>query len=277
MRKKLVFLLSAIVLASFFVYAYTEEDEERPKLFSPFMFAQPTQLPEDAPSVNWQGERLEYTIRWGLISVGTADLSVNDVVSIEGKTAYHILSTATSGSVIDAFFKVRDINESWIDVYNFNSIGYAKQIREGSYKADEWVMFNTENKTFAGQEQKNDNPPKFSTGEIPGPVQDILSSLYYIRKSDLKVGQDIVFDVNTTENWPLVVKVVKKETIAVPAGRFECFLVEPKLREEGVFVQKGKRVRVWVTADERKIPVLMKAEVFIGDVAARLLRIDNAN
>ncbi|MBI1979160.1 MAG: DUF3108 domain-containing protein, partial [Elusimicrobia bacterium] len=54
------------------------------------------------------------------------------------------------------------------------------------------------------------------------------------------------------------------------AGKFDCFLVEPFIRERGLFIQKGKKLKVWLTADEKKIPVKMRAEVFIGHVSAEL-------
>ncbi|MBI4667829.1 MAG: DUF3108 domain-containing protein [Elusimicrobia bacterium] len=56
----------------------------------------------------------------------------------------------------------------------------------------------------------------------------------------------------------------------MPAGEFHCLVVEPSLRGEGIFIQKGKSMQIWLTDDSRKIPVLVKAEVFIGSVRAEL-------
>jgi len=71
--------------------------------------------------------------------------------------------------------------------------------------------------------------------------------------------------------YPLMVKVKKRQTIKVKAGRFDCFLVEPQLRKPGIFISKGKKLEVWLTADERRMPVLMRSEVFIGHVSAELV------
>ena len=100
----------------------------------------------------------------------------------------------------------------------------------------------------------------------------MLTSLYYVRSQDLKVGQDLVFDiVNRAKQYPLLVKVLKKEKVKTAAGTFNTILVEPQIRGEGIFVSKGKNLKVWLTDDEYKMPVKMKVEVFIGSVSAELL------
>jgi len=56
----------------------------------------------------------------------------------------------------------------------------------------------------------------------------------------------------------------------VPAGEFECFVVEPVLRiGTGIFQAKG-RLLVWLTADSKKVPVLMRSQIVVGSVEARL-------
>ena len=100
----------------------------------------------------------------------------------------------------------------------------------------------------------------------------MLSALYYVRAQELSVGKDIVFDIiNREKQYPLVVKVLKKEKVKTSAGKFDCILVEPQLRGEGIFVAKGKSLKVWLTDDAYKMPVKMSAEVFIGSVSAELL------
>ncbi|MFH1620348.1 MAG: DUF3108 domain-containing protein [bacterium] len=246
--------------------------EDASPMPNPLSLAPEVVLDSSAPPVPWKGETLEYEISWGFIKVGTSDMSAKQTVMVSSRPCYHIVSTAKSGSVIDTFYKVRDLNESWMDAFSFISMGYSKNIREGGYRRREWVVFDQENRVFRAESVGKSGTPSFKEGPLPGPVHDMLSSLYFVRSRPLEVGRDIIMDVNSTKNWPLVVKVIKKEKVKTPAGKFECFLLEPKLREEGIFVAKGKRLRVWLTADEDMIPVQMKAEVFIGHVSAELVR-----
>jgi hypothetical protein len=102
-------------------------------------------------------------------------------------------------------------------------------------------------------------------------VQDAFSSLYYVRTQELIPEQDILVDNHTSKkNFPLKLKVLKKEKVKVPAGEFDCVVVEPVMRAEGIFKAKG-RIWVWLTDDQYKMPVLMKTEVFfLGSISAQL-------
>ena len=80
-------------------------------------------------------------------------------------------------------------------------------------------------------------------------------------------------EVNTKKNWRITIKTGKVEKIETPYGKRKCIQVEPMAGEESLFVAKaGHRMLVWVTQDELKLPMVLKAEIFIGSVTARLVR-----
>ncbi len=62
---------------------------------------------------------------------------------------------------------------------------------------------------------------------------------------------------------------LEKETISVTAGTFECYVVEPLLKSVGVFKHEGQ-LKVWLTVDRLRLPVLMKSKVLVGSIAAEL-------
>jgi hypothetical protein len=223
--------------------------------------------------VPWYPESLEYEIKWGLFVVGASSLSVSEVVDFSGRPAFRIVSRANSNRFCDGFYKVRDVNESFVDAGGaLRSLGYSKKLREGNFFRDEWVVFDYERARWYSERAGRDGSVSASTGTLPGPVMDVLSSIYFLRPMDLRVGDEVVLDVNERANWPLVVKVVRHERITVPAGTFSTILVEPALRKEGIFIQKGKRLQVWLTDDPAHVPVLMRVEVFFGHVSAYLKR-----
>ena len=226
--------------------------------------------PEALVRVPWFPEKLQYNVKWGLVSLGTGYMQSNEVVRFNGRTAFLVRTAAVSNGFADKFYKVRDHYESFIDARTLASLGFAKQIREGDYFRDEWALYDYgDDRSFAKGRNKKGEETLY-LGDIPGAVQDMLSSLYYIRTQDLKEGREFIIDVNTKKNWPLVVKVIKKERIKVPAGTFDCFLVEPRLRDEGLFIQKGNKLEVWLTDDERKMPVQMHVQVLFGHIRAEL-------
>lgn len=94
--------------------------------------------------------------------------------------------------------------------------------------------------------------------------------MYYLRTFDLEVGKDHEITAYADGKvYPMKVIVHKKEKIEVPAGKFTCFKVEPVLKSEGIFRQKGK-LTVWLTDDEYKMPVKMESKIAIGSIATKL-------
>jgi len=207
---------------------------------------------------------------WGLLSVGEATLSVDKIVMFNGRPAYHLVSEARSNSFCDTFYVVRDLNESWLDARTLTSLGYSKNIREGHFFRDEWVLYDRDAGTFVNRRTGKDGSFNVRVGTIPAQVQDILSSIFYTRAQPLQDGAEVKVNVNTPDNWPLIIKVMKRETVKVPLGKFAAVQVEPAMAREGIFVQKGKRLRLWFTDDPKKRLLMMKAEVFFGNVTATL-------
>jgi hypothetical protein len=209
------------------------------------------------------GERLEFSVGYGIIKAGTAVMEIPEIVKFNGRKCYHIVSTAQSNKFFSVFFKVDDRVESFMDVHELYSHRYDKHLREGKFKADISMVFDQKNHLAL----YNDSQDTFS---VPAYVQDVLSAFYYVRTQDLKVGSSIFVDNHTDKkNYPLEVKVLRKEKIEVPAGSFDCVVVEPILKASGIFKHKGK-LTVWLTDDEFKMPVLMKSKVVIGSISTEL-------
>ncbi|MBI3548329.1 MAG: DUF3108 domain-containing protein [Elusimicrobia bacterium] len=221
----------------------------------------------------WFNEELEYEVKWGIFVVGTSNLRTNKLENFNGTPAVRIVSEAKSNGFSDRFYKVRDLNESWIDAKTFNSLGYNKQLREGQFFRDEWVLYDYDAGSYLSRRTGKDGNYTVDVGTMPVPVQDILSSLYYLRTKPLNVGDEVVMDVNTKSTWPLVARVTRKRRIETPAGEFDTVLVEPALRQEGIFVQKGKRLQVYMTDDKRHLPVYLSVDVFFGSVSASLTKV----
>lgn len=217
------------------------------------------------------GEYLEYDIHWGITKVGSAFLFADGIVIINGRNAMHILSQAKSSSFIDKIFKVKDRNDSWFDTETLNSYGYYKEINEGRYFKNEWSIFDLEKGIYHGKKMNKKKVISSFEGLLEFPVSDILSAMYKVRGLPLKKGDDFTIDVNTKKNWRMAVRVVRTEKINTILGKKKCLVGEPLVGDEGLFVsKKGKRMFVWLTDDEDRIPVLLKAEVFLGSVTATL-------
>lgn len=235
---------------------------------NPFAYEPVVKTKTHAP---WSQEELKFGIYYSFIKAGTAYIKNRGLTTVNGKAAYLIQTTAFSSAAIDSVFKVRDVNYSWIDAENFYSLGYTQSLREGNYVRDEWVIFDLPHNRYYGEVQKKGDV-NLIEGVLNNPVLDMLSSLYFVRAQALNPASEISLDlVNREEQYPLSVKVLGKETIKTAAGKFHCIVVEPQFRGEGIFVAKGKNLKVWLTDDKYRMPVKMQTEVFIGSVSAELL------
>lgn len=249
----------------------------------------PEELTRPAPPppthrVVWYPESLTFSLRYGFVHAGEATLTMKQTDQLRRsaafgggeapRLAYRVTSMATSNGFVDKFYKVRDVNRSWIDTETLRSLAFSKVIREGTFKRDEWYQYYPEKHRFLYQRRSRDNQIAYRQGVMPENVQDVLSALYYVRTQKLEVGKDVIIDVNTGDNWPMVVKVLEKDTVKTPLGKFDCFVVEPIMRAEGIFIQKGHDLKVWLTDDERKMPVRMEVEIFVGHVSAVLTKVD---
>ena len=211
------------------------------------------------------GEKLTFIIRYGIIKAGSSTMAIPDIVNHNGYECFKIITKARSSNFFSAFFKVRDEVVSYMDKDGLYTWGFEKHLREGNYRSDRYVDYDQ----VHGWAVTN----KKDSLRIPPCVQDILTTFYYIRTRKLEVGKSYFVD-NHADNklYPLEVKVHKKERIKVKAGTFDCIVVEPILRASGIFKSKG-RLLVWLTDDERKIPVQMKSKILIGYITAELKKI----
>jgi len=208
------------------------------------------------------GEKFTYSVEYGFITAGKASLSVEGIDTLQNIPCYHFQSRAWSNPTFSPIFKVDDRVDSYTDIFRLSSLRLEKHLREGKYKKDLLIDF---------------DPilplayyPEGDTLETTPDTQDALSSLYYLRLQELKVGRTIsIPHHDNKKNYPLEIRVLRKERIKVPAGKFTCFVIQPFLKDEGIFKSKGK-INIWITDDEKKIPVLVKSSVIIGSVSAKL-------
>ena len=208
------------------------------------------------------GESLRFSVRYGFIHAGSAWLEIPQVKPWKGHDVYELVARAESNAFFSKFYKVRERIVSLWDRDGRFSRHYMEDRREGKYRQQSDIAFDAER-----------NQAVYSDGRtfpVPPRVQDALSSFYYTRTQALPVGGSIVFHYHASrKSQPLQVKVLGRERIKTPAGSFDCVAVEPILKAGGIFKNSGRLV-IWLTDDERRMPVLMKSKVAIGSVSVVL-------
>lgn len=211
-----------------------------------------------------EGEKLTFDVKYGFVTAGIATMQVPSIKRISGRNAYHVTFEVNTVPSFDLFYRVRDRYETYIDVEGLFPWRFEQHIREGKYSRD-----------FAAFFDQRKGKAKTSEGEydIPLYVHDIVSAFYFARTldySDMKPGDKInLQNFYKDKVHDLDVKYHGKETINVPAGRFDCIIVEPLVREGGLFKSEGNIV-IWLTDDDIKMPVRVKTKVIVGAIDADL-------
>jgi len=214
------------------------------------------------------GENISFRIHYGFLTAGNATLSTTKT-SYKGQPAFYVRGVGKTSGAAKAFFKVEDVYESYINEKK-EPLYYVRNVSEGSYTQHLQSTFNPGNNTLVLVDKKHtDRPAK--TVKVPNDVQDILSCFYYLRSVDnLKVGSVLKMNVwIDDELFPFQLKVVGTEKVSTKFGKVNCLKIIPSVISGRVFKAK-EGVTMWVTNDQNRVPVLIKAELAVGSLKASI-------
>lgn len=250
-------------------------------------------------------ERLVFDLKWLGIKAGTATLEIRK----EGEGGLLITSTARSASWVSVFYPVKDKVQSLLalrpgpapempvfpeiteapvlqdtadaflpsngaaedpageGLFGFFPVNYRLKTREGSHRKDKEVVFDRQRGRATYVDHLGGETRE---AEVPETVFDPLSSFYLVRTMDLQVGRPVYVPVfDSKKLWNVQVQVLRKERVTVPAGTFDTIVIRPLMKSEGIFSSKGE-ILIWVTDDERRMPVLLRSKVAVGSINAEL-------
>ncbi len=211
------------------------------------------------------GERLEYKVGYKFITAGTGFFHIQPrPVKRQNRDCYDVRFEVRSLESLDFLYKVRNRYRTVLDVAGIFPWEFQQSIRENKYSKDFKAEFDPINNTAT---------VKKKTYPVPEYVHDIVSAFFFVRTMDLssmKNGE--VFYLQNfykDSTYTLGVRIHRRETITVEAGRFRCIVVEPMVVAGGLFKNEGS-IYIWLTDDERKIPVRVATRILIGLVGADL-------
>ena len=208
-----------------------------------------------------EGENLIFSIQYGLITGGEATLEIRNMAVLDSVLCYHIVSVARTNKVFDRIFKVRDRHESFMEYENLYSLRFKKHLREGKYRKDRQVDFDQKAHLAIYSDK---------TVPIAPNTHDFLTALYYARTLPLVPGQAVAMANHTDyKNYPIYIKYIRREKVKVPAGEFDCIVIEPVLETSTIFENSGK-LTIWLTDDTVRMPVMMRSKVIVGAFEAVL-------
>jgi hypothetical protein len=201
------------------------------------------------------GERADYDVKFGILHVGGGSMEVAGVESLRGHDVWHTIFRFKGGTI---FYHVNDVFESWFDQDSMSSLRFAQHLEEGGKVRNRDYVIYPDRAIY----QLNDKPEQPS---VSNPLDD-GSFLYFVRTLPLKVGETYTFDryFNPKSN-PVTIKVLRRERISVPAGKFDAIVVQPIIKTAGIFSDRGE-AQVWFSDDSARIVLQMKSKLSFGSL-----------
>jgi hypothetical protein len=217
------------------------------------------------------GEWLKFRMHYGFLNASYATLQVNSTV-INETPVYHVVGHGETTGVASWFFKVDDTYESYFDKKDGKPYRFVRKINEGGYTKDVEINFNYKTANAEFNDKKNKKKLNFT---LEDDIQDLISAFYFLRNNyktkDLEIGKAItlkmLYDDDGTFDFKL--KYLGKEIVNTKYGKVECLKFRPLVQSGRVFKEQ-ESLSLWVSNDDNRIPIRIKADLAVGSIKADL-------
>jgi hypothetical protein len=228
------------------------------------------------PFVPGETARYGAYFNWHFIWINAGDVLFKcDTIKYEQQKAWRLKAVGKTFKAYDILYTVRDTFESILTYPGFDPLWFRRAVNHGhGHSLHQYTFFPKEGKIISRIQHEDEKP-------IPGQltwskgVHDLLSSAYYFRGYEfekMKKGQKVNFKMvvdNTSEE--LYFRYLGTEKVKTRSDReFLCHKVSVWLLE-GDFFPEGEYMKVWFTADQNRLPVMVETKILVGSVKAILL------
>lgn len=216
-----------------------------------------------------QGEKLTYRLHYGVFTGALPTLeTATKTYSVDGRPCHRVEVSGKTIGVFNKLFKVKDIWRSYIDTTTMLPKHAFRQINEGNYKLKEDIQINRGSHKITVTKEKKSGK-KVKEFDAPEGIHDIVSGFYYFRNIDYSkksIGDKITikafFD---DELYDLTVIYQGTETIKTSLGKIKAIKLNPVVPDNEIFDGEDS-IGFWLSDDKNKIPLKIKAKMFVGAV-----------
>ena len=218
------------------------------------------------------GEWLKFRIHYGLITAGTATLEVEQE-ELNSKQVFHIKGYGKTTGVTSWFFPVEDIYQSYIDIEKDIPYRFIRKIDEGGHTKNIQIEFDHTTLEATINDKKHDT---IRVVNFPKGAQDMVSAFYYLRNNldikNIKKGDEISLDMFfDRENYKFKLKFLGREILDTEFGKVACIIFKPYVQSGRVFKEQ-ESLTLWVSDDDNRIPLVIKADLMVGSLKASLIQ-----
>jgi hypothetical protein len=226
---------------------------------SPPSVAGPTAAP---PSYPWAvGEKLTYSAKLGILTLGEGTLEVAGIDTVRSVESFRFRFRLTGKTLV---FSLDDVLESYVGVQDLKSRRFVQDFVENNKPSHRLYEIYPDSGFFreGGKPETQPSPPD--------PLDD-AAFFYFVRVTELQVGKTYKYDrYFRKEKNPVTIEVTKREKMELPDGReVDCFVLHPVIETKGMF-SKRSDTRIWITDDDRRLPVQIRSKFPFGTITLRM-------
>jgi len=216
-----------------------------------------------APGYPWAvGETLTYSAKLGMLSLGSGTLQVAGIDTVRGAESFRFRFRLTGRTV---FYSLDDVLESYTGTADLVSRRFVQDFVENDKTTHRLFEIFPDSGFY--REHGKDTVQRAAPAE---PLDD-AAFFYFVRVTPLEVGKTYRYDrYFRKEKNPVTIKVEKREKMELPDGReVTCLVLHPVIDTKGMF-SKRSDTRLWLTDDERRLPVQIRSKFPFGTITLRL-------
>jgi Protein of unknown function (DUF3108) len=117
-------------------------------------------------------------------------------------------------------------------------------------------------------------PPRTVSSEFAGPIQDILSAIYYVRTLPLQVGKTLEVVISDSgQVYRVPIRVVEKKRMKTVLGRVGVLRLDVELFGPRGMIESDGQFSIWFTEDARRLPVSARVKNEYGTFDIKLKKV----
>jgi hypothetical protein len=219
-------------------------------------------------------ESFTFVAKLGLLKAAKIKLEVDPkIYRILEKDCYLVSLKGELDGAVDMFSELNDTFYSYIDTNTHKPNLFVRNQNENKYKILEHTQFDHLNKTAKVILKNTQRSDSIKTVATTSNINDMLSALFQIRNIDFaKYSQSdtLSIDVFIEGNCQnLKFKLGETEVIKTAYGKKNCYGLIPIVPENQLF--RGEYpVKIWLSADDRRLPLKIRAKSWVGNVEVEL-------
>lgn len=198
----------------------------------------------------------------------------------EGETLLALRAEAVSKGFLASVvgFNVKDRYEALVNRRDFSARLSFKEIVEGKKQQTRTAVFDPPREAVVYSTiDLNRAPGQPVIKELPRKesMHSLLSAIFFLRLKKLDDGELICFPVSEDEeNHEFEIQVIGREAVELGSRKIAAIKVVPRLFGPGRFFDREGEMTMWLTDDERRVPVKVSAKLSAGTVTATLTNYD---